>query len=141
MKAIGELVSTMRWIVLVTGVAVFPACVPGNPVYFGPPVVTLEGDVAVFETGQPLPETEVCVFGADTVCLKADSKGHYWTQIREQTLLEHGAVTVRFRAPGLPLAVAELRDLTPGQKSTADCAISDRVTLAGGPLPCRPIQR
>jgi hypothetical protein len=122
-------------------VAFLQACVPGSPVYFGPPVVTLEGDVAVFETGQALPGTEVCVFGADTLCLPADAKGHYWAQFREQTLLEDGAVTVRFRPPGLPAAIAELRDLVAGQKTTLDCAISDRVTLAGGPLACRPIQR
>ena len=131
----------MRWMFRVTAAAFLQACVPGSPVYFGPPVVTLEGDVAVFETGQALPGTEVCVFGADTLCLPSDAKGHYWAQFREQTLRDDGSVTVRFRAPGLPAAVAELRDLVPGQKTTVDCAITDRVTLAGGPLACRPIQR
>jgi hypothetical protein len=117
------------------------ACVPGSPVYFGPPLVILEGDVQVFEDRRPIPGAEVCVFGTDTLCVAADQHGAYRAEMREGMLLEGASVSVRFRAPGLPTALTELEGLEPGEVMRVDCAITNRFTLSNRPVSCLPVER
>ncbi len=130
----------MRWSIVMTagifGGAV--ACVPGSPIYVGPPLVTLEGHVYVFEWRAPIPYAEVCVFGADTLCVEADRNGQYRAEMRRSMLLEGGAVTVRFRIQRLAPAYTTLHGLEPGEKTTVNCAISNRLTLSNAPMECLP---
>lgn len=117
------------------------ACVPSSPIYLGPPAVILEGTVVALETRAPLADTEVCVFGADTLCVAANAKGEYRAAFFEEVLLEGGAVTVRFRPAGYPLAVAQLDSLLPGRDAIrVDCAISQRVTVSREATACLPIR-
>jgi hypothetical protein len=117
------------------------ACVPSGPIYLGPPAVILEGSVVALETRAPLANAEVCVFGADTLCVAADAKGEYRAAFYEEVLLEGGAVTVRFRPAGFPTAIAQLDSLLPGRAAIrVDCAISQRVTVSREPTACLPIQ-
>jgi len=132
----------MRHLVLTLALAAtITACVPGSPVYFGPPLVILVGDVQLFEERQPVPMAEVCVFGTDTLCVASDQHGAYRAEMREEMLLEGRSLTVRFRVQGLPSALAELRDLETGDPTRVDCAISTRLTLSDRPVACLPIQR
>ncbi|NIM51155.1 MAG: hypothetical protein GTN62_14540 [Gemmatimonadales bacterium] len=114
------------------------ACVPGGPIYLGPPLVTLEGQVYSFEERVPLPGTEVCVFGADTVCVESDREGRFKVQLKESQVGTESSVTVRFRTPGLQPAIAEVKELTPGQATTVNCAISNRFTVSRRPNACLP---
>ena len=117
------------------------ACVPGSPIYLGPPAVSLEGDVVSFEDRQPLPRTEVCVFGTDTLCVAADENGHFKTATKAEMLLEGGALTVRFRAAGRQAAVAQLDSVQTGVTTRVDCAVSSRFSVSSGPVACLPIHR
>jgi hypothetical protein len=92
-----------------------------------------------FEDRQPIPQAEVCVFGADTLCVATDQKGEYLAQARSSVLLEGGRLTVRFRGQGFPTAVAELVDVAPGG-TRVDCGVSNRVTLSARPVACLPIE-
>jgi hypothetical protein len=112
------------------------ACVPGGPIYVGPPAVKLEGQVYVVEEQRPLPNAEVCAFGADTVCVATDTQGHFRVEFRSTILLQGGALTLRFRTSGLPPAVAELHNVTPGEMTRVDCGISNRLTLSTEPATC-----
>jgi hypothetical protein len=121
-----------------TSAATLVACVPGGPIYVGPPIVNLQGVVYSIEDRTPLPGAEVCVFGADTVCIAADQRGRYAAYVRDRQLLEGGHVRVRFRLTGLRPAFADLDSLAPGDQITLDCAISTRMTLGTDPVPCLP---
>ena len=127
--------------IIATGGALLAACVPGGPIYVGPPVVTLEGEVLAFESRTPLPRTEVCVFGADTLCVAADDEGFYRAAFDERMLLDSGSVTVRFRPSGYPVAVVHLDSLAASRTATkVNCAISQQVTLNREPTACLPLQ-
>jgi len=121
---------------LFAAAALLAACTPGSPVYFGPPIVTIEGHASALESGEPLAYAEVCVFTADTLCVAADKGGKYRAAVRISNLLEGGRADVRFRAPGYPTAVLALADLTEGTYSEAHCRISARVTLTRQPVAC-----
>lgn len=129
---------------LTAGVAaagLLAACVPSSPIYLGPPAVVLEGHVVALETREPLADAEVCVFGADTLCVATDAKGKYRAAFFEEVLLEGGTLTVRFRPAGYPTTVARLDSLLPGRDAVrVDCAISQRMTVGREPATCRPIQ-
>lgn len=112
------------------------ACVPGGPIYIGPPVLTLRGHVFTFETREPIANAEVCAFSADTLCLATDRNGNYRVQLLERQLLEGGRCTLRFRAPGFRTHVSELSDLVVDSSLTVDCGITNRVSPAGGPATC-----
>ncbi len=93
------------------------------------------GAVYLASTNQPIPYAEVCAFGADTTCDRADGNGHYSLFVVPQI------VTLRFRynttsPPGL------LRDVTvtTAKPVVANCALSDRVSLNLTPVPCLPVQ-
>lgn len=132
----------MRLRTLLFGIAsaVLTACVPGSPIYFGPPLVTLSGTVMVFETRAPAARAEVCVFGTDTLCVASQQDGTYQTEMRSDMLLEGNALTVRFRITGLPTALAELNDVQVGEVTRVDCGISNRMTLSTEPVACLPIE-
>ena len=127
----------LRTLTVAAAGLVICACVPGGPIYLGPPVVTLRGTVYSTESGAPIPRAEVCVFGADTTCIAGERDGTYRAQIKESQLL-HGAVQVRFRVSGLRPAIASLDSLTPGDKVTLHCSISTRMSLGTDPIPCGP---
>jgi len=125
--------------VLAAAVFVAAACYPGSPVYVGPyAVVTFEGDVYVYETRQLAAMAEVCAFGADTTCISADEKGHYWMQIRAEILLDSGDVTLRFRAPGMHPSVVNLTGIEVDSKSIVDCSVSNRASFSNEPRACLP---
>ncbi len=117
------------------------ACVPGGPIYVGPPVVTLQGLVFSFEDQRPLPGAEVCVFGTDTLCVASDENGEFKAQLREIMLLEGQALTLRFRPQGRPPAFAALTDVETGEVTRVDCGVSSRLTLSAEPAACLPLQR
>jgi len=117
------------------------ACVPGSPIYLGPPAVSLEGDVVSFEDRQPLPRAEVCVFGTDTLCVAADENGHFKAATKVEMLLEGGVLTVRFRAPGRQVAVARIDSVQVGVVTRVDCAVSNRFSVSSGPAACLPVHR
>ena len=119
------------------GAVIVSACVPGGPIYVGPPIVTLSGNVVSFEDGSPLPQTEVCVFGSDTLCVAADDDGHYRAAFEPIMLLDGGVLDVRFRKAGYPTAMLHLTGLTTGKWDGTHCAISSRVTLTRQPVECR----
>lgn len=125
--------------ILLVGAAAASACVPGGPIYVGPPVVTLSGNVMSFEGMTPLPQAEVCAFGTDTLCVATDDGGHYRMAFDPVMLLEGGVLDVRFRTAGYPTAMLHLSRLTTGKWDETDCAISSRVTLTRQPVECRPI--
>jgi len=139
----GQLPTTMRRPALIAfaAAAAALACVPGGPIYLGPPLVTLQGLVFSFEDKRPLPDAEVCVFGTDTLCLASDQFGEYKAQVRDMMLLEGQALTVRFRPQGYPPAFAELSNLEPGEVTRVDCGISSRLTLSAEPATCFPLER
>ena len=116
------------------------ACVPGGPVYIGvSDTVTFEGEIYVFEERTPAPQAEACLFGADTLCVRADSRGHYWMSTYGSMVLEDSTVTLRFRIAGLQPAYSILTSLTGDEKRVVNCAISNRVTLSNEPRACLPI--
>lgn len=125
--------------VLLPGAVIASACVPGGPIYVGPPVVTLSGTVVSFEDRSPLPQTEVCVFGTDTLCVASDDDGHYRAAFEPTMLREGGVLDVRFRKTGYPTALLHLTDITTGRWDETHCAISSRVTLTRQPVECRPL--
>jgi hypothetical protein len=103
--------------------------------------VLLNGNVQVFEEQRVLPNAEVCVFGTDTLCVATDQSGDYTAGMTAGMLLEGSALTVRFRAQGLPTAIAALEGVVPGEPLQVDCAISNRFTLSNRPVTCLPVQR
>jgi hypothetical protein len=124
-----------------TAAAAAAACVPGGPIYVGPPPVTLQGLVFSLEDQRPLANAEVCVFGTDTLCLASDLNGEYKAQMRDIMLLEGQALTVRFRPQGYPPAFAKLTDIEPGEVTRVDCGVSSRLTLSAEPATCFPLER
>lgn len=88
------------------------------------PAATLDGSVFAFETGEPIPYAEVCVFGGDTTCVRADAKGGYRVRVSV------GTVTVRFRTAGRPFAVVRGVEVAARSTVHVSCALSGRVSLA-----------
>jgi hypothetical protein len=98
---------------------------------FGPPTGIVEGDVFTAEAGTPIPHAEVCVFGMDTVCVRADARGHYRLRLTEQT------VVLRFRAGRLPPAASDSLRVTPPNRVQVDCGIAGRLVITDRPVPCQ----
>jgi len=99
---------------------------------FGPPTTMIEGDVYLADDGSLIPYAEVCAFGMDTTCVRADEHGHYRLRRRQQTIV------LRFRAGTLTPAVSDTLHLVPPGQITVDCAISGTLVLSDRPLPCQP---
>jgi len=99
---------------------------------FGPPTSVIEGHVYLADDGSTVPHAEVCAFGLDTSCVRADARGHYRLRRTQQTLV------LRFRAGQLPPAISDTLRLTPPEQYTVDCAISGRLVISDRPLPCQP---
>lgn len=119
-------------------VAALAACVPGSPIYFGPPIITIEGTVFAFETQEPIPNAEVCAFGADTTCVQADRTGRYRLALAVEHVDERGELTLRFRIGGIRPAVTTVEHLEPGTVTAVSCAISTRMSLSREPTACLP---
>ena len=74
------------------------------------------------------------------MCVSTDQSGAYHAGMASGVLLEGNSLTVRFRAQGLPTALAELEDIVLGEPQTVDCAISNRFTVSTRPVACLPVQ-
>ena len=121
-----------RTLLLLTALGSSTACWAQGTLSRTGPLAILDGAVIAFETGDPVPRAEVCVFGGDTTCVRADPSGRYRTRVPA------GTVTVRFRTPGLPLAVVRDVELTPGATVHLSCAMSGRLSLAEE-IACLPV--
>jgi len=118
----------------------FAACVPGSPVYIGrADTVTFEGDIYVFEEKVPAPQAEACLFGTDTLCVRANNDGHYWMSTYGSVVMDDSTVVLRFRIEGGQPAYSTLVGLTRKEAREVNCAISNRVTLSNEPRACLPI--
>jgi len=94
--------------------------------------------VFFYESQTPVIYPEVCLFGTDTLCIRGDRDGRFRAQLTERQV-ETGTIVVRFRAEGLQPATADVANVTTGERFVVNCAISDRVSLSSGPVPCLPI--
>jgi len=99
---------------------------------FGPPTGIVEGTVFAAEAGTPIPHAEVCAFGTDTICVRADAEGAYRVRLAEQT------VVLRFRSGQLPPAASDSLHVAPSGRFRVDCGISGRLVISDRPLPCQP---
>jgi hypothetical protein len=99
---------------------------------FGPPTGIVEGQVFSAGSGAPIPHAEVCVFGMDTTCVRADSRGQYRVRLPEQIIV------LRFRAGQLPPAGSDTLHVTLASRITVDCGISERLVITDRLLPCQP---
>jgi hypothetical protein len=106
----------------------------GCYLFFGPPTSRVGGWVYDLDTQEPLPRAEVCAFGLDTICVRADGRGAYSMRLSEQT------VVFRFRYGALPPAASDTIRLVPPQRYTVSCAISNRLVLSDRPVPCQPVR-
>ena len=119
-------------IAAVMGVAALAwTCVPGGPIYIGEPVGTIRGTVFSLEDGATLARAEVCVFGSDTTCVRADDKGVYMVAWEYDE-----KVNVRFRITGVRPAMVEALEVVRGEIYAVDCRLSTRVSLATTPGSC-----
>lgn len=98
---------------------------------FGPKMALVEGTVYLAD-GSLVPHAEVCAFGLDTTCVRADEKGHYRMRRVEQT------VSLRFRAGQLTPATSDTLRVVPPGRYQVDCAISGRLVISDRPQPCQP---
>jgi hypothetical protein len=99
---------------------------------FGPKTALVEGTVYLADDGTPVPHAEVCAFGLDTTCVRADEAGHYRMRRTEQT------VTLRFRVGQLPPAASDSLRVVPPGRYQVDCAVSSRLVISDRPQPCHP---
>jgi hypothetical protein len=93
----------------------------------------IEGWAVTADGQDPLPQAEVCSFGKDTVCVRADRNGRYTLRLTAQT------VWLRFRWGRLPMAMTDTLQLVPPQKYTVSCALSNLLVLSDRPQPCQPV--
>jgi hypothetical protein len=71
--------------------------------------------------------------GLDTVCVRADGKGHYSLSLTQQT------VVFRFRYGALSPAASDTINIVPPQRYTLSCALTDRLILSDQPVACQPV--
>ena len=109
------------------------ALVAAGCTLFGPPTTLIEGLIYAIEEQRPLPRAEVCAFGLDTTCVRADGEGHYRIRLLEQT------VVLRFRFGSLPPAVSDTLSVVPPGRITINCGLTSRLVLSDEPLPCQRI--
>jgi hypothetical protein len=99
---------------------------------FGQPTGIVEGDVFLVESAEPIPHAEVCAFGLDTTCVRANEQGHYRIRLPEQTIM------LRFRSGQLTPAASDTLRVTPPGRYQVDCGISGRLVISDRPLRCQP---
>lgn len=99
---------------------------------FGPETAVVEGTVYLADDGSTIPHAEVCAFGLDTTCVRADARGSYRMHRVAQT------VSLRFRAGQLHPAISDSLQLVPPGRYRIDCAISGRMIISDRPQPCQP---
>jgi hypothetical protein len=127
------LASTLATLVIV-------ACVPGSPVYIGrADTVTFEGEIYMFEERVPAPQAEACLFGTDTLCVRANDDGHYWMSTYASVKLADSSVVLRFRIAGGQPAYSTQTGVADDEKRVVNCALSNRVTMSNQPRACLPI--
>jgi hypothetical protein len=100
---------------------------------FGPKTSLIQGMAVAADDQQPLPQAEVCSFGQDTVCVRADRHGRYRLRLKAQT------VWLRFRWGSWPMAMSDTLALEPPQSYTVSCALSNLLVLSERPQPCQPV--
>lgn len=98
---------------------------------FGPPTGLIEGNVFYADDGTLVSYGEVCAFGLDTTCIRADDKGHYRIRLPEQTLV------LRFRSGQMPPAVSDTIRVQPPGRYQVDCGLQRRMVISDQPLPCQ----
>ena len=113
-----------RALLALVTVASSPTCVSQNKPAHPVPLAVMDGRVVSFETGEPIPHVEVCVFGSDTTCVRSDTAGRYRARVTP------GTVTVRFRTPGLPLGLVRNVEVTPTTPASVSCAMTGRIGLS-----------
>jgi hypothetical protein len=106
----------------------------GCMLFFGPPTSRVQGWAYAFEEQVPLPQAEVCALGLDTLCVRADGRGHYSMRLTEQTAV------FRFRYGALAPAASDTVRIVPPQGYTINCALSNRMVLSDQPVACQPVQ-
>lgn len=99
---------------------------------FGPPTGVVEGNVFSAEAGTPIAHAEVCAFGMDTICVRANDDGRYRVRLAAQT------VVLRFRSGRLTPAASDSLHVTASGRFRVDCGISGRLVISDRPLPCQP---
>ena len=102
---------------------------------FGPPTGVVEGWVQQAPSYAPAGYAEVCVYGADTVCTRADRNGHYRVRLTEQT------VWLRFRLGSQHPHRSEAFPILVGSRIQVNCALADRLVVSPDPVPCLPVRR
>ncbi|MFQ5551726.1 MAG: carboxypeptidase-like regulatory domain-containing protein [Gemmatimonadales bacterium] len=117
---------------LILGAFLLAGCMPGTLIYLGPEFATVRGAVFSLEGHTPLPGAEVCLYGSDTTCVRANDNGEYRIFLaREET------VTLRYRVAGARPAVIMGIHLTPPEVVILNCTLSTRLTLSTEPGACR----
>lgn len=102
---------------------------------FGPPTGVVEGWVQQSPSFTPAAYAEVCVYGMDTLCIRANREGHYRIKLTEQT------VWLRFRFGGQHPHRSEPFPIVLGGRLEVSCAIADRLVVTPDPIPCLPIRQ
>ena len=100
---------------------------------FGPPTTLIEGWIYAVDERRPLPRAEVCAFGIDTTCVRANAEGHYRIRIEDQI------VVLRFRYGSLPPAASDTLRIVPPGRLTVNCGLTSRLVLTDNALPCQPV--
>lgn len=109
------------------------ALLAGGCVLFGPPTTVVEGWIYAIDEQRPLPRAEVCAFGLDTTCVRANGDGHYRIKLVEQI------VVLRFRYGSLPPAASDTLRIVPPGRLTLNCGLTSRLVLTDSALPCQPV--
>ena len=120
-----------------TGLALLAAATSGGCAFlgFGPPTGIIEGWVQQAPSFTPAAYAEVCVYGADTSCARADRDGHYRIRLTAQT------VWVRFRFGSQHPHRTEAFPIVIGGRIEVSCALADRLVVSPDPVPCLPVRR
>jgi hypothetical protein len=121
----------MQFRTILTVALVIPTA--GCYLFFGPPRSRIQGWVYAGDLQTPLPRAEVCALGLDTVCVRADTRGHYSLSLTKQ------AVVFRFRFGSLQPAVSDTIHLDPPSPYAVNCALTDQLVLSDRPVPCQPV--
>ncbi len=110
----------------------FFACVPGSPVYLGGGFATFNGMLYALEDMEPIANAEVCLFSADTSCVRTKQDGSY-----EVFATSEGATDVRFRITGARPAVVTGIEVVFDEFYEVNCVLSTRMTLSTESGSCR----
>lgn len=121
----------LRTILILSGTVAAAACVPGSPIYLGAGFATIHGTLFALEDMSPIPGAEVCMFGADTTCVRTELDGTYKAFVTDST------INISFRLPRARPAVIEGVQVYFDETYEINCVMSTRLTLSTDPGSCR----